>query len=144
MVQYSMEEDVINKILAEMPQLTTKEIRAHYNELALAPINSHSQFLAALADNPSIYDKVIIAKEKRQRKLQMALQDAEDALIENAANGDVKSVEFLLKTMNSEYREKKQLDIQISHKYQEQLQQLDIAITSNQFGGFLEADIDEK
>jgi hypothetical protein len=76
--------------------------------------------------------------------LQMALQDAEDALIENAANGDVKSVEFLLKTMNSEYREKKQLDIQISHKYQEQLQQLDIAITSNQFGGFLEADIDEK
>lgn len=143
MVQLRMETEIIKEIISMYPQVTTRELQKMYNDQALAPIKSYHQFLAAIADDPVIYKEIIMAKDARQRKMQIALQDAENALIENAATGDVKSIEFLLKTMSADYREKKQLDIQISHAYQEQLHQLDIAITSNSLPKILEAEIDE-
>lgn len=143
MIQYRMETDIINSILKDMPQLTTRELHKEYNNLALNPIKSYNQFISAIADDPTVYEKVILTKDQRANKIRLALQEAENALIDNASKGDVKSIEFLLKTQDKEYRDKRQLDISISTVYQEQLQQLDVAITSNKMP-ILEAEIDDE
>lgn len=137
-----MDEEIITQIINDFPQLTTQQLMSEYNQHPDVPfkIKSYNQFISLITEYPNIHDKIMMSKENRRKKLQLAMQDAEDALLLNASLGDIRSIEFLLKTQKEEYREKKQLDISISHSYQEQLQQLDIAITSNKLPQ-LEAEI---
>ena len=93
-----MDEEILNKIITELPQLTTREMFGEYNDKAPIQIKSYNQFISMLTEYPDLYEKLMLSKDSRHRKLQIALQDAESALIENASQGDIRSIEFLLKT----------------------------------------------
>lgn len=137
-----MNEEILLQIIDDFPSLTTAQMLKEYNEHpdVIVHIRGYNQFISLLPKYPDVYEKIMLTKERRSAKLKLAMQDAEDALLLNASQGDIRSIEFLLKTQKEEYRDKRQLDISISHTYQEQLNQLDIAITSNQLPS-LEADI---
>lgn len=135
-----MDTELLNKIITDFPMHTTQQMLREYNDRSNMPPISYTKFLSLITQYPEVYATLIDTKEQRISKIKLALQDAEDALLINAASGDIRSIEFLLKTQKEEYREKKQFDINISATYREQLQQLDVAITSNQLP-MLEADI---
>lgn len=106
-----MDKEILIDIIKELPQLTTREMFKEYNEIAPIQIKSYNQFLAMLTEHQDIYDEIILSKENRQKKLQLALQEAESALIENASSGDIRSIEFLLKTQKEEYRDRLKIDM---------------------------------
>lgn len=135
-----MDTDILNKIITDFPMLTTAQILKEYNDQSPMPPLSYTKFLSMITQYPDVYDRLMDTKEQRASKIKLALQDAEDALLLNASQGDIRSIEFLLKTQKEEYRDKRQLDINISATYMEQLNKLDVAITSNQLP-MLEADI---
>lgn len=135
-----MDEEIITKIIDDFPMFTTAQILKEYNDQSPMPPISYTKFLSLITKYPDVHAKLMDTKEQRANKIKLALQDAEDALLQNAATGDIRSIEFLLKTQKEEYREKRQLDINISATYMEQLNRLDVAITSNQLP-MLEADI---
>lgn len=135
-----MDTDIINDIIRDFPAYSTQQMLKEYNERSSMPPIGYTKFLSLLTQYPDVYTKLMESKEQRINKIKLALQDAEDALLLNAAQGDIRSIEFLLKTQKEEYRDKKQLDINISATYREQLNQLDVAITSNNLP-MLEADI---
>ena len=135
-----MDTDIINEIIRDFPTYSTQQMLKEYNDRSAMPPIGYTKFLSLLTQYPDVYNRLMDSKEQRINKIKLALQDAEDALLLNAAQGDIRSIEFLLKTQKEEYRDKKQLDINISATYREQLSQLDVAITSNNLP-MLEADI---
>ena len=141
-----MDEKILLSIIDTFPlskNISTSAILAQYNnhDQVLIPV-TYRQFTNYIADNDELYDKFIQRRDTRTKVIELALQEAEDALIENARGGDIRSIEFLLKTQKEEYKEKKKLDVSISAEYLHQIQSLDIAITTNAIP-MLEADIEE-
>lgn len=138
-----MDEELIKDIINEFPFYTTIQMLKEYNNRNALPPLSYSKFISLVPRYPDVYNTIMDSKETREAKMKIALQDSEDAMFEQAAMGDHKARELLLKSQSESYRDKKQLDIQISHSYQEQLNKLDIAITTNKLP-HLEAEIVEE
>lgn len=139
-----MEEKLLLDIVQGFPvsiAMTVQNVLKRYNEKALQPI-SYKLFVDYLAQNEQLHFKFIEKQEVRERRIELALQEAEDRLIQNAVElGDVKSIEFLLKARNDSYREKRQVTHDISVTYREKLGQLSSAILESGVSGYLEADI---
>jgi len=120
--------ELLKSIIKVNVGLLPKDLYAIYNEEADIRIRSYSSFINCIADSKEVHKLLVQSKENRARKIEIALQDAEDSLYENASQGDIRSIEFLLKTQKEEYREKRQVNVSISHTYQEQLKQLSASI----------------
>lgn len=113
-----MDEKILIDIIESLPQLTTRELHKEYNDVAPIPFKSYNNFISQLTKHKDVYDKLMLSKDTRNRKIQLALQEAESALIANASLGDIKSIEFLLKTQKEEYRDRMKLDINTKHEHQ--------------------------
>ena len=135
-----MDTELIYKLIDDFPSFTTKQLLSEYNERSILPPLTYPKFVTYITQYPDIYDKLMESKEQREAKLKLVVQDIEDALLNNAVNGDYKSAELVLKTQTAAYKDRRQLDVSISMEYQEQLNKLDVAITSNNLP-MLEADI---
>lgn len=108
-----MDINILTKVIKETPstvKLTMHNIVHMYNDKAPIPIR-HRDLMSYLSNNPEIKDKFLQTKEERHNKIQLAMQEAEDALIENATRGDIRSIEFLLKSLHREYKEKQELKV---------------------------------
>lgn len=106
-----MDEELLTNIINNFPSYTTNQMLKEYNEQSSMPAITYAKFLALLPHYTDAYNHFMNTKEERNKKIQLALQDAEDALIANAALGDIRSIEFLLKSQNEEYMDKRKLEI---------------------------------
>lgn len=111
-----MDEELLTQIIDDMPSLTTRQLYHEYNNLAAIPFKNYNQFISIIPEYPTLYDKIILTKDTRKKKIQIALQEAEAALIENASQGDIRSIEFLLKSQMDEYMDKRKLEISSTSK----------------------------
>lgn len=119
-----MDIDILrNAINSTGIRMSTSQLLKSYNEVAPIQI-TYKDLISALASNEQLYAQFITTNEERQKRLQLALNDAEDQLYQQAQQGDMRAIEFLLKTRNHNYQEQKQIKINISSsdEYKQRIQ----------------------
>lgn len=119
-----MDIDILKTTISNSPvRLSTTSLLSRYNEVAPIKI-SYKDLISALASNEQLYEIFTTTNDERQRRLTLALNDAEDQLYQQAQQGDMRAIEFLLKTRNHNYQEQKQIKINISSsdEYKQRIQ----------------------
>ncbi len=76
---------------------------------------TYRDVIQAFSQSPQLHQQYLDSKEQRQRKLEIALKDAEDTLYQKAQEGDIRAIEFLLKNRNQMYKEQKEFKITLSN-----------------------------
>ena len=105
--------DIVSTYPPTLPMSTNTILRL-YNEQALMPI-TYRDVIQAFSQSPQLHQQYLDSKEQRQRKLEIALKDAEDTLYQKAQEGDIRAIEFLLKNRNQQYKEQKEFKITLSN-----------------------------
>ena len=115
--------DIVKQYPANIP-LNTNRIIHLYNEISLIPI-TYRDIIQIFSESPELHALYLDSKEQRQRKLDIALKDAEDTLYQKAQEGDIRAIEFLLKARNQLYKEQKELKVTLSSNedYRQKIQQ---------------------